>query len=96
MSLTHEYGIGHANEMGTEPWRINAVKKVETTMPTYTLSPDPHKKSRSEPTDLRDVAPSPKPMTAEDRQAAVDTVIAYFGDDTQTATQMLVMLDLVA
>lgn len=29
MCLPHEYGIGHANEMGTEQWRITVVAFIE-------------------------------------------------------------------
>jgi hypothetical protein len=39
MSLVHEFGVGHANEMGTETWRIQTVQRMEHTM-TFKDDPD--------------------------------------------------------
>jgi len=85
--------------MGTEQWRIQQVRRIEgktivnavlhvNMSPSYALAPQ----------DLRtqlDAKKDPAAVAAE-RQAAVDRIVAEFGDDRAAATEVLVMLDLVA
>jgi len=84
--------------MGTETWRVGAVKRIESTMiREVDLSNVFHTPSHKAPTDLRvTLDTTGGVLTAEQRQAACDTVIAFFGDDVKAATEVLVMLDLVA
>lgn len=98
MCLPHEYGIAHSNEMGTELWRIQQVRRIEGTIVNAVLHVNMSPSYALAPMDLRtqlDAKEDPAAVAAE-RQAAVDRIVAEFGDDLAAATEVLVMLDLVA
>lgn len=100
MCLPHEFGVGHNNEMGTETWRVGVVKRIEKTVTIREASISNHYRplSASAPADLRtvDTTRQYETCTGEQRQAAVDRVIQHYGADTAAATDVLLMLDLVA
>lgn len=97
MCLPHEYGIAHSNEMGTEQWRIEQVRRLEgDTMLTLTINRSV--RHAATPQDLRTQLDPIQDQAAlfTQRRAATDRVIAFYGDDTKAATEVLVMLGLVA